>query len=132
MIVRMVGSGYLPDLTGKLLFIEDVNEPPYRIDALLTQLRNAGILEDLGGLILGNFTGKAQSTRNDAEMIVLKTILDCVDCYSWPVVTGLEYGHMPSRRVLPIGVSATLTAHPDGGCLEILEPVVGKEFSPSV
>ena len=122
-IVRMVGSRYLPDLGGKILFIEDVNEAPYRIDALLTQLKNAGILEGLGGLIIGNFTGNQSQIDQEDGDIVIQTILDCVDEYQWPVVSGLEYGHLPSRRVLPIGVSARLSADQTGGCLEILDPV---------
>ncbi len=122
-IARMVGSRYLPDLEGKILFIEDVNEAPYRIDALLTQLKNAGILEGLGGLMIGNFTGDQPQMDQEAGSIVIQTILDCVDEYSWPVVSGLEYGHLPSRRILPIGVSARLSADPSGGCLEMLDPI---------
>lgn len=122
-IARMVGSRYLPDLEKKLLFIEDVNEAPYRIDALLTQLKNAGILEGLGGLIIGNFTGDPSRMDQENGDIMIQTILNCVDGYSWPVVSGLEYGHFPSRRVLPIGVSARLGADPNGGCLEILDSI---------
>jgi len=122
MIVRMIGSKYLPDLKGNLLFIEDVNEPPYRVDALLTQLKNAGILEDLGGLIVGAFTENA-SAESNVDMTMHEAILDCVTGYSWPVVTGLNYGHLLPRQILPIGVSATLTADSREGHLDILEPV---------
>ncbi len=118
-IVRMIGSGHLPDLTGNLLFVEDVNEPPYRIDALFTQLKNAGILRGLGGLILGMFT-ESGSVSGSA---IHKTILDCVKEYDWPVVSGLDYGHKLPRCVLPVGVLATLTADLGGGCLDILEPI---------
>ncbi len=123
-IVRMIGSGYLPDLKKTLLFIEDINEPPYRIDALFTQLKNAGILEGLGGLILGNFTEDLSQMDEKTETLMIQTILDCVDEYPWPVVSGLTYGHFAVRRVLPIGVSARLSADPGGGCLSILEPIV--------
>ncbi len=123
MITRMVGSKYLPDLKGTILFIEDVNEAPYRIDALLTQLKNAGIFEGLGGLILGNFTGDPSQTKPEDEDLVMHTILDCIREYSLPVASGLAYGHLPSRQILPIGVSARLTADRRGACLTPLESV---------
>ncbi|MFB3132342.1 MAG: LD-carboxypeptidase, partial [Rhodothermales bacterium] len=56
MIVRLLGTPYLPPLDGALLFLEDVGEQPYRIDALLAQLKLAGLLDRLGGLIRGAFT----------------------------------------------------------------------------
>ena len=124
MITRMVGSHYLPDLNGKILFIEDVNEPPYRIDGLLTQLKHAGILEGLGGLIVGGFTKNRSSTDREAEMIAIQTVVDCVAEYPWPVATGLVYGHFLPRLILPIGVRATLTVDSLHGRLDILEPIV--------
>ena len=53
----LLGTPYLPDLTGAVLFLEDVGEPPYRIDGLLARLRLAGVLDKLGGLVFGMFTG---------------------------------------------------------------------------
>ncbi len=124
MIVRMIGSKYLPSLRGKILFIEDVNEPPYRIDGLLTQMKHAGILERLGGLMIGVFTKAGSEPGSEPNMVIQNTILECVKEYSWPVVTGLKYGHIPSRRILPIGVTATLTVDAKQGRLDILEPIV--------
>ncbi len=118
-IVRMIGSKYLPCLDGKLLFIEDVNEPPYRIDALFTQMKHAKIIDQLGGLIVGGFTD--QSAVNDPQQRA--TVRRCVSDYSWPVVTDLDYGHFLPRCVLPIGVTATLTADSTCGILEVNEPL---------
>ena len=56
LVTRLIGTPYLPDLMGALLFLEDVGEAPYRIDGLLAQLKLAGILDRLGGLVLGGFT----------------------------------------------------------------------------
>ncbi|MCY4160135.1 MAG: LD-carboxypeptidase [Bacteroidetes bacterium] len=122
MIVRLIGSRYLPDLRGRILFIEDVNEPPYRIDGLLTQLNNAGILAELGGLVVGAFTGN-KSTETKTDISVREAILNCVSRYSWPIASGLNYGHFLPRKILPVGVTATLTVDPHRACLEILEPV---------
>lgn len=120
MIVRMIGSRYLPDMKGSLLFIEDIHEPPYRIDALFTQLRHAGILEGLGGLIVGIFT---RNESTESETRGMETVLNCVRDYSWPVVSGLKYGHVLPRHVLPVGVPATLTANVSTARLDILESV---------
>ncbi|MXY07015.1 MAG: LD-carboxypeptidase [Rhodothermaceae bacterium] len=126
-IVRMIGSPHLPSFQGALLFIEDVNEAAYRIDALFAQLKNAGILKKLGGLIVGSFTGPdtndEQSRRNVNEIIAGYTRE-----YTWPVVAGLTYGHFIPRHILPIGVLARLTARVNEGRLDILEPVVHPKF----
>lgn len=122
-IVRMIGSKYLPCLDGKLLFIEDINEPPYRIDALFTQMKHAKILDQLGGLIIGGFTDRSSVDDPQQRLILEETIRRCVSNYSWPVVTHLSYGHFLPRRVLPTGVEATLTASSRGGILEIMEPL---------
>lgn len=127
-IVRMIGSPYLPSFQGALLFIEDVNEAAYRIDAMFAQLENAGILKELGGLIVGAFTepdiNSEQSRRKVNEIVAGYTRE-----YTWPVVTGLAYGHFIPRRVLPIGVLARLTATVNEGRLDVLEPVVHPKFS---
>ncbi len=127
-IVRMIGSPYLPSFQGALLFIEDVNEVAYRIDALFAQLKNAGILKKLGGLIVGAFTGpdiNDEQSRHNVTEIVAGYARE----YTWPVVTGLAYGHFIPRRVLPIGVLARLTATVNKGRLDILEPVVHPNLS---
>ena len=127
-IVRMIGSPHLPSFQRALLFIEDVNEAAYRIDGLFAQLKNAGILKKLGGLIVGAFTGPdtndEQSKRNVNEIIA-----GYASGYSWPVVAGLTYGHFIPRHVLPIGVLARLTARVNEGRLDILEPVVHPKSS---
>lgn len=127
-IVRMIGSPYLPSLQGTLLFIEDVNEAAYRIDALFAQLKNAGILKKLGGLIVGAFTGPDINNER-SKCNVNEIVAGYAREYTWPVVTGLTYGHFIPRRVLPIGVLARLTARVNEGRLDILEPVIHPKFS---
>ena len=56
LVTALLGTPYLPDLTGAILFVEDVGEAPYRIDGMLARLRLAGVLERLGGLVFGLFT----------------------------------------------------------------------------
>jgi len=123
MIVRMIGSDFLPDFRGKLLFIEDINEPAYKIDGLMTQLRHAGILDQLGGFIMGSFLDASPVKRLQEQSGIYETVRSCVADYRWPFVSGLNYGHFLPRCVLPMGTTATLTADPGGARLEIIEPL---------
>ncbi len=123
MIVRMIGSDFLPDLSGKILFIEDINEPAYKIDGLMTQLRHAGILDQLGGLILGSFLDTFYAMGSKEQKKMVDTVRSCVADCRWPLVSDLNYGHFLPRCVLPVGVTAKLVADDGGACLEIIEPL---------
>ena len=122
-IVRLVGSEYMPDLEGAVLFVEDVNEPLYRVDALFAQLGHAGLLTRLGGLILGHFTEKS------GALDVTPVVSHYAAQYGWPVATGLDYGHTVPREVLPIGVTATLVVTEHEASLQIHDAVVRGKFN---
>lgn len=105
LVASLVGTRYLPDLTGALLFLEDVNESPYRVDRMLNQLKMAGIFSQVAGVLFGQF----EKCRSDHEEglfeAVLKDLADRVNC---PVFCGLPYGHGSGRRVLPEGMWARI------------------------
>jgi len=122
LITRLIGTPFLPPLEGTLLFIEEVGEPPYRIDGLLAQLKLAGILDRLGGLIFGAFTDWEDSITGPT--LTMKQVFDdYVSSLKCPVATGLRYGHFPVKNTMPIGVKARLTVSSDTASLSILEPV---------
>ena len=123
MVVRLLGTPYLPSLTGALLVLEDINEPPYRIDAMLAQLRLAGAFENLGGLILGGFTGW-EASHQHSVLTPKELFHEYFGSAPFPVATGLNYGHFPNRDALPIGVQAELSVHPQEATLTITESVV--------
>lgn len=126
-IARMVGTPYLPEMDGAVLFIEDVNEPPYRIDALFAQLHLAGVLARIGGLLVGRFT-RSTPEGNERDFDPLEIVADYAAPYSWPIATGLNYGHFHPRQVIPIGVKATLEVNREGACLNVLEAAVRSNF----
>lgn len=99
MFCALLGTPYLPEVDGALLFVEDISEEPYRVDRLLTQLRLAGVLGRIGGLLLGSFTG---AEPPDA---VLADHLGRLRC---PVLAGWPSGHGQPNRPLPLGVRAEL------------------------
>lgn len=120
LITRLIGTPYLPDLTGAILFLEEVGEEPYRVDGLMAHLRLSGILDQIGGLVLGGFT--EWEPKHDRPHFSLDEVLDhyigLVDC---PVATNLRYGHFPAKNAIPIGVQAELSVRGTGAELTILE-----------
>ncbi len=107
LVASLLGTPYLPDLNGALLFLEDVNEPPYRVDRMLNQLRMAGIFSQVAGLLFGQFEGCGPDREEEGPLeAVLVDLADRVTC---PVFCGLPYGHGPGRRVLPVGMRAKIT-----------------------
>ena len=126
MVVRLIGTPYLPPLEGAILFLEDVGEEPYRIDAMLAQLRLAGILDRLGGLIFGAFTDW-QPEQGTPTLSLDDVIGDYARRLSIPVVSGLVYGHFPVKNTIPVGVRARLEVTSEGASLAVLEPVVRRK-----
>ncbi len=124
LITTLLGTPYLPDLTGTILFVEEVGESPYRVDRLFAQLKLAGVLDQLGGLVLGAFTGAAPPENRPA--LSLEEVLDHYTAeLSYPVARGLVYGHIRPKSTLPVGVRARLEVDADSAVLTVLEPAVG-------
>ena len=121
MLCRLVGTPYLPPLEGVVLFLEDVGEPPYRIDGLLAQLRLAGILGRLGGLLLGRFTGWDEDEARPT-LSLEEVLREYASDVNGPVASGLIYGHFSRKNTLPLGVRARLSVTDDAAALSILEP----------
>jgi muramoyltetrapeptide carboxypeptidase len=116
-----LGTPYQVDATGAILAIEDVGEPPYRLDRLLTQLRLAGVLEGVAGVALGSF---AECEGDAGDPGLLDVFADRLGDLGVPVLAGLPFGHVPHNWTLPFGVRARLDA--DAGTLALLEPAVEK------
>jgi muramoyltetrapeptide carboxypeptidase len=109
-----------PDREGCLLFLEDVAEPPYRIDRHLRQLRAAAAFEGLRGIVFGDML-KCAAPR-DAFFSLEEVILEALDGLDVPVALGLSSGHVVSGALtLPLGVSARLSCGRGEARLELLE-----------
>ena len=104
---ELLGTPYLPDCTGALLFLEDVKEEPYKIDRMLTQLRLSGILSKAAGVIFGDFYKCISSDENDGLMIEVLTDL-AERLPEVPMWTGLPYGHSDTRIIMPIGYTGRI------------------------
>lgn len=123
LVCALLGTPYLPDLDGAILFVEDIGEAPYRIDGMLARLRLAGVLGRLGGLVVGAFTG-AEPPEGRPSFSVERVIEQYADAVGGPVATGLVYGHFPRKTPMPIGVRARLDVGGGAATLTTLDPLV--------
>lgn len=121
---RLLGTPYLPNLGGALLVLEDVAEPPYRLDRMLTHLRLAGALDGLAGVVLGRFT---QAEASGPTLAPEAVFANAFAGRPYPVATGLAYGHVLPRLTLPLGVRARLETDADAAHLTLLEEAVEAE-----
>ncbi|MGB3200315.1 MAG: LD-carboxypeptidase [Nodosilinea sp.] len=120
-ISGIVGSPYMPDTTGAILFLEDVGEPPYRIDRMLTQLKLAGVLNGLAGFVFGQCRGCGPGETYGS--LTLEEILrDHVQPLGIPAYAGAWIGHVEPLWTLPIGGRVTLDA--TAGTLQMQAPAV--------
>jgi len=96
-----------PDAEGTLLFLEDVDEAPYRIDRMLWQLRRSGALEGVRGIVFGDMKGCSPPLR--ADWSLEDVLLDALAGLDVPIALGLSSGHSAAPNLtLPLGVRARL------------------------
>lgn len=104
----LCGTPYFPDLTDKILILEDIEEKTYKIDLMLNQLKQQKNFKKLKAVIFGAFTDCPIIDKEDG------TIKDCIKDFakdlSIPVITDFAYGHIPARNIIPLGITAHLSA----------------------
>jgi muramoyltetrapeptide carboxypeptidase len=125
LIASLMGTPYEIDTRGKILFIEDVDEQPYSIDRMLTQLRLAGKLRSAAGIIFGECADCKQRDYKpsfDSTFTLGEVVDNILGELKVPVLSGLTIGHTDDQLTLPMGVMATLDA--DKGELVIEESAV--------
>lgn len=106
-LCSLVGTPWLPRVKGGILFLEDVNEHPYRVERQLTQLLHAGVLGAQKAILLGAFN-RYQLSPHD-KGFKLQTVVDWLRSQTkTPVLTGLPFGHVPTKVMLPVGQKVEL------------------------
>lgn len=119
LMAHLTGTRYAPDLRGAILFLEDVDEPYYRIDRFLTQLWLSGSLDGVAGVAFGKFT-RCEPSASFVQNRVLEDILaERCRALGVPSLSGLMIGHVDDQTTLPIGCLAELDAN--AGTLTLLE-----------
>jgi muramoyltetrapeptide carboxypeptidase len=108
-ICSLIGTAYIPDFTNSILFLEETEEEPYRVDRLLTQLSMAGILDKLSGVVFGT-CAKCEAEEPD-KSFTLDEVLDFhFKNRRYPVIKGFAIGHIKDKFTLPVGMPAELDA----------------------
>lgn len=103
----LVGTPYLPSVKRGILFLEDVNEHPYRVERMLTQLLHAGVLGQQKAIVLGQFSNYKLVPHDKG--FKLATVFEWLQRQvKVPVLTGLPFGHVATKVVLPVGAKVTL------------------------
>jgi len=118
----MAGTPYLPDFEGAILFLEDTNEAEYRIDRMLTQLAQAGILGKLAGVAFGQCTNCSNPGSPYGNFTIYEVLEQHLAPLGVPAFQGAAIGHIASQLSLPVGIETEIDA--DMGTIRILEPVV--------
>ena len=108
-VSALAGTPWLPQVKGGILFLEDVHEHPYRVERMLTQLLYTGVLQKQKAIVLGHFTNWVPVPHDKG--FKLKTVIDWLRTQvKAPVLTGLPFGHVPTKVCLPVGAEVTLAA----------------------
>ncbi|MGF1457836.1 MAG: LD-carboxypeptidase [Leptolyngbyaceae cyanobacterium] len=120
-IAGIVGSPYFPDMTGHILFLEDVGESIYRIDRMLTQLKLAGVLDQLAGFIFGQCTNCGPS-GGYGGLTLEQVLADHIAPLGIPAWSNAAIGHVEPILTLPLGTEVTIDA--TTGRMTMTEPAV--------
>lgn len=110
LVTAMIGTPYEIDFTDKLVFLEDVEEAPYRMDRMLTQLTQVDTFLKAKGIIFGVCKG-CDRKRTTENFTLREVILDRIAPLNIPAVYGMSFGHIPQNSTLPIGIEATFNAY---------------------
>jgi len=123
-LVSLLGTPFEPRTEGKLLFLEDVNAKPYQIDRMLWQLRQAGKLDGVSGIVFGEMLHCA--SPGASAKLLDEVILRVFEDFDGPIAIGLRSGHVSHENVtLTFGVEAELRIDEEA-TLEMIEPAVVK------
>ena len=116
MLSAMLGTPYFPRVRGGVLFLEDVNEPAYKIERMFYQLAHAGVLQQQAAILLGDFE-PITPMPNDNGFDLAAVVQRLSEVTDAPVFTGLPFGHVARKLTLPVGGRARLAVKRGGAAV---------------
>jgi len=122
LITSLMGTKYLPSFKNSILLLEDIGEPPYRVDRFLNQLRLGNILHDTSGIILGRFVDCYENDTSKKTLTLNQVITDYFEKLNKPVIYNFKHGHISENISIPFGLKCNLNA--SRGIAEIKESAV--------
>jgi muramoyltetrapeptide carboxypeptidase len=121
-LAHLVGTPYMPDFTGRILFLEDIREGIYRIDRMLTHLKLAGLLTKIKGFIWGQCTDCEPDSSGYGSLTIEEVLDDHIKPLGVPTYRGAMIGHVDKQFTVPEGIMAEMDA--DAGTFRLLESAV--------
>jgi muramoyltetrapeptide carboxypeptidase len=113
MLCHLIGTPWMPTVQDGILFIEDVNEHPYRVERMLLQLAHAGVLHQQRAIVFGDFSGyKLSDYDNGYDFNQMLSYLRAR--FELPILQGLPFGHMKDKLTLPVGARCALDSSDHG------------------
>lgn len=119
---HLLGSPYVPDWKGSLFFCEDVDEAPYRVDRMLTQLKLSGIFDEMSGFIFGKCTECEPGNGSYGSLTLEDLWSDHLQPAQKPAFSGSMIGHIRQKFTIPVGIEAEIDA--TTGVIQFLEKAV--------
>lgn len=120
-LAALAGSPYLPSFKDKILFLEDVEEAPYRMDRMFSTLKLSGVLDQIGGFVFGD-CARCTPGHGYGSLTLSQVLDDHIKSLKIPAYTGAMIGHIREQFIVPVGGKVELDA--DAGTLRMLEPVL--------
>jgi len=122
LLCSLLGTPWEPDFTDRILVLEDVDEAPYRVDRMLTQLRLAGLFDGVAGIVFGDSPTCMHGPEGRPSLTLLEVLEEVLGSLRVPVVYGFPCGHTAYRATIPLGTWARLDT--SMGTLTVLEPAL--------
>jgi muramoyltetrapeptide carboxypeptidase len=107
-LISLLGTPYFPQVKGGVLFLEDVGEHPYRVERMLTQLLHAGVLSQQKAVLMGQFSKYKLVPGHDKGFKMVTVVDRLRSQIKAPVLTGLPFGHVETKVLLPVGAKVDL------------------------
>ncbi|MEZ0539668.1 S66 peptidase family protein [Fibrella arboris] len=117
LLIHALGTSSEVDWAGTLLFIEDLDETLFWLDRTMIQLRRAGKLANLAGLLVGTFSDMRDNVTTPYGKTATQIIAEAVAAYTYPVAFNFPVGHEGRNLALPVGLSGTLAVGEEGTVL---------------
>ena len=123
LLISLMGTPFSPSYRGSVLFLEDVDEAPHRVDRMFAQLRHARVLNCINALILGRFTDCRPTDPSKPFLSIEEVLAEVESAAAIPVLSNFQYGHIPRKLTVPIGIRAVVDAALRS--VEVIESAVG-------